>query len=216
MYVVGSFKTQVEVTPGNFTSVTNYLSPYNTAAELSTAPSDFKDDINNGTPVLFSRTAYFENSKQIAADGINGLAHIATFQKPDGKWVIIRDNTLNRGCYYAAMIDNYGDYCPPAYPTNLYGYANMDARELPDGRPYIICNSESRKDMFITISDDGYLFDETWLLLHSDRAKSDDGLFKSGGPQYFHSLVVDDNIWIVYSITKELIGLTKLPITLLN
>ena len=73
-----------------------------------------------------------------------------------------------------------------------------------------------RKDMFITVSQDGYCFDKTWLLFHSDRTKSDDGLFKSGGPQYFRSLVIGDNIWVVYSITKELIGLTKVPVASLN
>ena len=73
-----------------------------------------------------------------------------------------------------------------------------------------------RKDMFITVSNDGYIFDKTWQLLHSDRVKSDDGLFKSGGPQYFRSIVVGDNIWVTYSITKEIIGLTKIPVNLLN
>ncbi len=218
MYKYSNFVTSIEVTPGNFRAVSQVAEPYMSAVQLANAAYQFRVDVLNGTPDPFSRTAYFNASsgKRIASDGINGLAHIASYRTPEGKWVVIRDNLSNPGAYYAASIDNYNDYCPPAWPTNLYGFAQPDARELPDGRPYIICNSEGRKDMFITVSNDGYLFDKTWLLLHSDRTKSDDGLFKSGGPQYFRSYVVGNNIWVVYSITKEQIGITKIPVELLQ
>ena len=218
LYISGALPTQVEVTSGNFRNVANFLEPYSSAPYFATALWEFRNDVQNGVPYPFTRTAYFssESPKTVATDGINGLAHIAVFQRPDGNWVAIRDNLLNPGYYYAAMYENYDDYCPPASKTNLYGTAQADARELPDGRPYIVGNSIGRKDMFITISEDGFSFDKTWLLLHSDRTKSDDGLFKHGGPQYFRSLVVEDNIWVVYSITKELIGLTKVPVGLLN
>ncbi|HBG26301.1 MAG: hypothetical protein A2Y10_01935 [Planctomycetes bacterium GWF2_41_51] len=218
MYKASSFKTQIEVTPGNFRPVAALQQPYNNAAMLTNAVWGFRNDVLNTAAEPFSRTAYFTSTsaKRAAADGLNGLAHIAVYQKPDGKWVVVRDNLSNPGYYYAAEIENYNDYCPPAYLTNLYGTAQPDARELPDGRPYIICNSMGRKDMFITVSNDGYIFDKTWQLLHSDRTKSDDGLFKSGGPQYFRSIVVGDNIWVTYSITKEIIGLTKIPVNLIN
>jgi hypothetical protein len=218
MYKDSAFKTQIEVTPGDILPVVALKQPYNSAALLSNAVWAFRNDVLNTAPVPFSRTAYFNSAsaKRAATDGINGLAHIAVYKKPDGRWVVLRDNLSNPGYYYAAQIDDYNDFCPPAYPTNLYGTAQPDARELPDGRPYIICNSMGRKDMFITVSNDGYMFDKTWELLHSDRAKSDDGLFKSGGPQYFRSVVVGNNIWIVYSITKELIGITKVPVGILN
>jgi hypothetical protein len=87
------------------------------------------------------------------------------------------------------------------------------AGELPDGRPWIICNNQSRHDMYLTLSRDGRLFDQTWLLLHSRRSTSDDGMFKGGGPQYFQSVTVGPNIWVVYSITKELIGVTRIPLS---
>jgi len=69
--------------------------------------------------------------------------------------------------------------------------------------------------MFITVSDDGITFDKTWLLLHIDR-KSDGGVYKFGGPQYFRTVIVGEHLWIVYSITKEKIGLTKVPVEALK
>jgi len=218
MYKYSNFVTSIEITPGNFRAVSPVAQPYKDASLLANAPYQFRSDVLTGRAEPFSRTAYFDTSiaKRTAADGINGLAHIASYRTPNGRWVVIRDNLSNPGIYYAASIGSYYDNCPPAWPTNLYGFAQPDARELPDGRPYIICNSEGRKDMFITVSADGFCFDKTWLLLHSDRVKSDDGLFKSGGPQYFRSYVVGGNIWVVYSITKEQIGLTKIPVELLE
>ena len=67
--------------------------------------------------------------------------------------------------------------------------------------------------MYLTLSEDGYVFDQTWLLRHSDREKFDDGYGRGrGGAQYFQSVTVGENIWVVYSITKQEIGVTKLPI----
>jgi hypothetical protein len=116
------------------------------------------------------------------------------------------------------------DVYPPAVETNLYGGAQMIAGELADGRPWIICNSyddyfnaadRSRKVMFLTFSDDGRIFDRTWLLLHVDRTP-DGGVYKFGGPQYFTHVEVGPNIWVAYSITKEQLGITKIPTALFD
>jgi hypothetical protein len=34
-------------------------------------------------------------------------------------------------------------------------------------------------------------------------------MFKFGGPQYYKALTVGKNVWVVYSITKEKVGVTK-------
>ena len=160
----------------------------------------------------------------LAADGLHGLAHRAEFRRPDGSWVVLRDNRLNCGRYYAAEKEHEDDAYPPAVETNLYGGAQMIAGELSDGRVWVVCNSfddyytdadNSRKDMFLTLSDDGRTFDRTWLLLHVKR-RSDGGVYKFGGPQYFQEIVTGETMWIVYSITKEQLGLTKLPLGLLE
>lgn len=218
MFIYSPKLNTVQVTPGRFKTVASSTGPYLDSKDLSKASYMFRNDVTNGTPVSFLRIPlYAPGTDYIAADDLDGLSHKAEFQRPDGKWVVVRDNLLNRGIYYAAVKDAAGDYYPPAYPTNLYGNANMAAGELPDGTCWIIGNSISRREMFITVSSDGITFDKSWLLLFVSRVPVP-GVGKSTsatGPQYFKTALVGDNLWVVYSIAKEQIGVTKIPISLL-
>jgi hypothetical protein len=223
MYCMTALRKEVEVTPGRVKKVAELLPPYRDMLSFDEANSFVKDDVGDGVPVSFGRTAKYRPGESfLSADGKHALAHEAEFRRPDGTWVVLRDNLLNHGHYYGAEKQTEEDYYPPSVETNLYGGAQMIAGELPDGRPWIICNSyddyfgaadRSRKDMFLTLSEDGRTFDRTWLLLHINR-ESDGGVYKFGGPQYFKHIVVGDNIWVVYSVTKEKVGLTKIPIQL--
>ncbi len=218
LYKFNDLVKQVEVTPGRFKRVPPAVEPYASARPFSEAPAEMRDDIRRGKRVRFQRyPKYAPGTHRIAADGKNGLAHRTEFRRPDGKWVAVRDNLVNPGRYYAAVKDKHSDDYPPGVRTNLYGHAMPVAGELPDGRPWIICNSPARTDMYITVSRDGVVFDRTWLLLHIDR-KTDGGVCKGsrGGPQYFQAVTVGPNIWVVYSIAKEQIGVTKIPIRLLR
>ena len=208
--------SQVEVCPGRFKKVLSPLEPYASARSFEQAPEDMRQDILYGTPQpKTSRTPkYAPGTAKLAADGKNGLAHWTQFKRPDGKWVVIRDNLINPGYYYAALKENQDDFYPPAVRTNLYGHAMPVAGELSDGQPWIICNTLSREDMYITLSRDGIVFDKTWLLMHDDK-KPDGGLFKGPGPQYFNAVTIGENIWVAYSIAKERVGVTKIPLKLL-
>ena len=56
----------------------------------------------HGKRVKFQRNPkYAKGTDKLAADGKNGLAHHTEFQRPDGKWVAVRDNLLNPHYYYA-------------------------------------------------------------------------------------------------------------------
>ncbi len=212
LYKTRDMADRIEVTPGRFKRVLQPSGRYTQMRPLSEASEQFQADVTRGTPLTFARyPKYAPGTEKLAADGKNGLAHHTEFKRPDGTWVAIRDNLLNPTHYYAASKTRHDAFYPPAVRTNLFGSAMPTAGELPDGRPWIVCNNQSRQDMYLTLSKDGRVFDQTWLLLHSDRSRSDDGMFKGGGPQYFQSVTVGPNIWIVYSITKELIGVTRIP-----
>ncbi len=218
LYKISDIVPRVEVTPGRFKRVPPPVEPYASARPFREAPADMREDVVHGKPTLFRRIPkYARGTLRLAADGKNGLAHMTEFRRPDGKWVAVRDNLVNPGYYYAALKSERADPYPPAVRTNLYGQAMPVAGELPDGRPWIICNSPPRTDMYITVSDDGVVFDKTWLLLHIDR-KTDDGVCKGAhsGPQYFQAVTVGPNIWVVYSIAKEQIGVSKIPVKLLD
>lgn len=217
LYKTREMVERVEVTPGRFKRVLTPGGHYLQAQPLSAAPVRMREDVVHGVPLRFGRSPkYARGTEKLAADGKNGLAHHTEFERPDGTWVAVRDNLVNPTHYYAAAKAREDDPYPPAIRTNLFGSAMPTAGELPDGRPWILCNNQSRHDMYLTLSKDGYVFDRTWLVLHSDRPTSDDGMFKGGGPQYFQSVTVGPNIWVVYSITKELIGATRIPVSSLG
>ena len=217
LYKMSDALTRVEVTPSRFKRVPTPVEPYKSARPFKEAPQAMQEDIVHGKRVRFQRNPkYAKGTDKLAADGKNGLAHHTEFQRPDGKWVAVRDNLLNPHYYYAAIKDRHDDDYPPAIRTNLFGQAMPVAGNLPDGRPWIICNNAPRTDMYLTLSEDGVTFDRTWLLLHIDR-QTDGGVCKGshGGPQYFQSVTVGPNIWVVYSVAKEQVGITKIPVAVL-
>jgi len=225
MYAQAPLTPRFEVCDGRWKDVAALLPPYSEALPFDAAPTEMHDDILNGIPVQFARHAkYAPGTSRLTEDGTNGLAHETEFRRRDGKWIVLRDNLERRGHYWAALKEREEDCYPPAVETNLYGGAMPVAGELPSGRVWVICNSfddyynaadRSRKVMFVTLSDDGITFDRTYGLLHVDR-QPDGGMYKFGGPQYYKALTVGKNVWVVYSITKEKVGVTKLPVDALE
>lgn len=216
LYKISEPVKRVEVTPGRFKEVPAPIEPYASARPFSEAPEIMQEDVVHGRRVRFQRSPkYAPGTDKLAADGKNGLAHHSEFRRPDGRWVAVRDNLLVPEYYYAALKERESDDYPPAVRTNLFGQAMPVAGELPDGRPWIICNNGPRTDMYLTLSEDGIVFDKTWLLLHVDR-ETDGGICKGGrgGPQYFQAVIAGPNLWVVYSIAKEQVGVTRIPLKL--
>lgn len=217
LYKISEPLGRVEVTPGRFKTVPAPIEPYAGARPFAEAQAEMQEDVVHGKRERFQRSPkYAPGTDKLAADGKNGLAHHTEFRRPDGRWVAVRDNLLVPEYYYATVKDNRDEDYPPAVRTDLFGQAMPVAGELPDGRPWIVCNNGPRTDMYLTLSEDGVTFDKTWLLLHVDRV-AEEGVCKGsrGGPQYFQAVTVGPNIWVVYSIAKEQVGATKIPLRLL-
>ena len=205
-----------EVTPGRFKTVLRPNEPYASASAFDEAPELIRNDIRAGRALSFRRHPRYASAeaRRRAADGTRGLAHYAEFKRPDGKWVVIRDNLAKGkgGAYYAAVKDKEIDGYPPAIRTELPGYAMPAAGELPNGWVWILGNMRSRQDFYITVSRDGKLFRRTRHLLTIEGTPEPDSIGKKGGPQYPHAVTVGNNIAIAYSITKMKEGVTRVPI----
>jgi len=219
LYQITPQVKRVEVTPGRSKVVAPLVPPYTNMIPIAQAPADIRRAFTP-RPAPPQSTAQAEHPQfkdgayWLAADGKDGLAHFTEYRRPDGKYVSIRDNLLNAGHYYASIREPNG-YYPPAMETNLYGGASPSAGTLPDGRIYLLCNSQRRLDMFMMLSRDGIVFDRTWLLVHSDR-EFDGGIYKGGGPQYYHANIIGPNMWIFYSIGKVQMGVTKVLLATLE
>ncbi|MCA1809835.1 MAG: hypothetical protein LC725_10360 [Lentisphaerae bacterium] len=223
LYKENELPATLPMTPDLALPLEPLVAPYADAPLLSAAPSDVQELIRQGARQSLDRAPrYRPGTKRLAHDGHNGLAHETEFQRPDGSWVSVRDN--QKPCvqpfYYAAEKPDAESYYPSARRTNLYGAVNPAAGELPDGRVFIVGNSPRRRSMFIYVSRDGRLFDRTWFLLHRQVKDYTPGAMKreggpGSGPQYFVSAVVGGSLWLIYSLCKEHVGATRVPLAAL-
>ncbi len=205
-------ETEHEITPGRIKKILQPIEPYISARPFSEAPAQMRDDIQKGTRTKFSRHPRYASAaaKRLAVDGTRLGGHYAEFKRPDGKWVVIRDG--DGGSYYAALKNKETDFYPPATRTNLPGFAMPAAGEFHNGWVWILGNMRSRQDFYLSVSMNGIDFKRTRHLLTLTGTPEPDSIGKKGGPQYPHTVIVGNNIWIAYSITKMKEGVTRVPI----
>lgn len=220
IYFLAPVPATLQLTPSLNLKVAALNAPYHNAPLLKQAPKEIQNAVataNRNRSPWQGHPRYAEGMFKRAANGKDGLAHLTEFQRPDGKWVVVRDNLLDPSVYYAAVRPTLADTYAPAIRTNLFGTAMPVAGSLPDGSVWIVGGNQDRTDMFLTLSRDGITFDRTWSLIHQ-RIKVTEGVSKTGygGPQYFKALSLDQSIWIVYSVGKESLGITQIPFSALR
>lgn len=221
VYFLGSSVPEsLKVTESQTKKLAPLRAPYRNAKLLKDAPKEIQDVVaaaNRGRAPWQGHPNYAEGMFKRAANGKDGLAHLTEFQRPNGQWVVLRDNLLDSEVYYAAARATKADTYPPGIRTNLFGTAMPVAGNLPDGSAWIVGSNRDRTDMFLTLSRDGITFDRTWSLLHR-RIQVTEGVSKSpsGGPQYFKGLTLGQRIHLVYSLGKESLGITEIPFSALK
>ena len=220
VYFIGEKIESLQLTPSLKKQIAALQPPYRDADSLDLASEEIRNAIakaNRGRSPWQGHPRYAEGMFKKAANGKDGLAHWTEFQRPDGQWVVLRDNLLDPDVYYAAVRPSLAETYSPAIRTNLFGTAMPVAGSLPDGSIWIVGGNRERSDMYLTLSRDGITFDRSWSLLH-ERAKVTEGVSKTGygGPQYFKAIQLPCGICIVYSLGKERIGITTIPFTSLT
>ncbi|MDD4019357.1 MAG: hypothetical protein PHV28_15610 [Kiritimatiellae bacterium] len=219
MYVLGKPPAETfQLTPTVTKRMLPLNEPYRHALPYCQAPQDLREAYSKGKRVssIGRIPRYAPGTFKLAANGVNGLMHYTEFVRPDGIWVAVRDNLFENETYYAAVKNNRDDFYPPGRRTNLFGAVQPVAGELHNGGIWLIGSNHARTEAYITLSQDGVHFRKTWSLL-SIKRKVTPGLCKTDdGAQYFHAAAVGPNIWVVYSIAKEQVGITKIPVALLT
>jgi len=66
-----------------------------------------------------------------------------------------------------------------------------------------------------TLSRDGIVFDKIRMIFY-DHGLNFGGHFQTGGPADIQNATVDRNIWVAYSISKQQIGVSRMPIASLD
>ncbi len=224
MYRQGDWPETLALTTELTLPLEPLLPPYCDAASIEEAPGDLRALIERARDAgAQSGLRYRPGTAKLAQDGKQALAHEAQYRRPDGSWVAVREylRPKQEPVYHGAERADGDTYYPPARRTNLYGAIKPAAGELPDGQVFVVGNSTNRRSMYITVSRDGRVFDRSWFLLHKQLKNYTPGEMKreggsGSGPQYFVPAVVGESLWLIYSIAKEHIGVTRVPIKALG
>jgi hypothetical protein len=112
---------------------------------------------------------------------------------------------------------------PTVPPTLVTGKAKVWAQQTRDGR-YVLVYNPSRRNRFplaIVASDDGITFRNMRIIQGELPVQRYAGLHRSTGPQYVRGISVwaddgsranDRSLWLVYSMSKEDIWVSRVPL----
>ena len=170
-----------------------------------------------------------EPPENIASDG-HRLSEPTVYRKPDGNLVrLARDEYLSHRIYASISYDE-GKNWEIAQPTNIPDSPSRSVSgNLPNGLIYLIGNQVSepfdkaktvvhyrRDPLVISTSRDGITFDWAASIRTGKPETRYPGLHKGPGFQYPSAVVVDDKLWVVYSINKEDMSISSIPLSKLD
>jgi len=150
LYKTRDLVERIEVTPGVQTCASTHRR-YTQVQPLSEASDRIRADVTRGVRSCLAVIQVRAGTEKLAADGKNGLAHHTEFKRPDGTWVAVRDNLLNPTHYYAVGKAQQSDFYPPGCAPTCSA-ALCDGRRAAGWAPWIICNNQSRHDMYLTLT----------------------------------------------------------------
>ena len=89
--------------------------------------------------------------------------------------------------------------------------ARTSVGNLPDGRVYAVGNPGfKRMQMCLSVSKDGYLFDENYILAMNPPLMKFRGRAKGTGFHYPHTAMTEDSLFVIYSLNKEDILISRI------
>lgn len=92
--------------------------------------------------------------------------------------------------------------------------ARTSVGNLPDGRVYAVGNpGVKRMQLCLSVSKDGYLFDENYILAMNPELMKYRGRAKGTGFHYPHSTISEDSLFVIYSQNKEDIFIAKIKLS---
>lgn len=169
------------------------------------------------------------------SDDEHGMGEpVPAWQLADGTWVrLYRDSGSKRARtlreeeaskarrnYAAFSFDQGKTWTQPTRTSFPDACARSNAGTLPDGQIYVINNAlpltskkGGRSLLAISLSRDGLTFDRMAVLRFVAPPPRFEGRSKSAGYAYPHSTVVQDNLWVIYSVNKEDIEIARIPLS---
>jgi len=114
--------------------------------------------------------------------------------------------------WHAESYDN-GETLTAVYPTNYTdGLSKFQFGRLPDGRYYYVGNPLPKPDrtvLALEISENGYDFNERYIIRDEPNQVKQKGMFKGGMYGYPECVIYDGYMYVIYSMQKEEIAITR-------
>jgi len=176
----------------------------------------------------------FSISRPTSDDNHRVSEPVPSYSLDDGTWVRLyrdmgdkdadtqkeKEDTKSRRLYASFSSDNGETWTVPTRTGVPDACARSNAGKLPDGQVYIINNIipmnpgglGGRSMLTISLSGDGLNFDRVAIIRYISPPIRHKGLEKTIGYQYPHSVVVGDDLWVIYSVNKEDMEVTRIPL----
>jgi hypothetical protein len=176
----------------------------------------------------------FSTEKPISDDNHRLSEPVPSYSLDDGTWVRLyrdmgsreavtqkeKEDTKSRRNYASFSYDDGLTWSVPVRTGIPDACARSNAGKLPDGQVYVINNIipmnpgglGGRSMLTISLSVDGLDFDRVAIIRYITPPIRHEGLEKTIGFQYPHSVVAENNLWVIYSVNKEDVQITKIPL----
>ena len=143
------------------------------------------------------------------------------FQRDDCAVMVFRDEELSFRQLAATSCDRGETWSTPSLTGMPDSRAKQSAGNLPDGTAFLVNaphQGRERMPLAVTLSDNGRLFDRSFLL----RGQADlqplrfAGQYKRPGYHYPKSVVWNGHLYVGYATNKEDVQLTRVPVASLT
>lgn len=140
-----------------------------------------------------------------SANSANGFELVLLFRDDGGSRTLFVSISRDDGLTWTTPIAS-------GYPDAT---AKSRAGNLPDGRAYLINNPSrrfGRSPLVLATSADGHVFGRAWALRIDAARPRFEGKYKGAGFQYPGSLIWRDELYVIYSIAKEDVAITRVQL----
>jgi hypothetical protein len=152
-------------------------------------------------------------------DGAANLCEASYFFRPDGTEVGVYRDANNSLRLYSSVRDVVTQTWKQALKTNIPDSSSKTTSgTLPDGTAYMIGNFLHqlwlRDPLMIALSSDGIHFNRAYVIRRGaeECREKIPGDFKGPGYQYPNACISGTNLWVTYSIGKEQIAASAIPL----
>jgi len=148
----------------------------------------------------------------------------AVWQARDGRFVSLLRDDSGSGFKWITFSDDGFTWTQPQVTDMPDAPSLSCAARLPDGRILLVGNHvhdfrdevtgkwHIRDPLMISLSEDGVHFNRTWAVYRGCPApRVPNVVYRNGGASYANLLIVGDFCYVVYSIGREDIALTRIP-----